>query len=399
MLERLFAQRVGSVPRSFIREILKVTSQPNVISFAGGLPNPELFPVEEFRESANRILSNHGQAALQYTTTEGYPPLRRFIAERYREKKGLIVRPEDILITTGSQEGLDLAGKVFLDREDVVLLERPSYLGAIQAFSAYQPSFAAVELDEDGINISALERELDSRPTKLFYTVPNFQNPSGITYSREKRESFARVMSSRNTAVIEDDPYGELRFLGSDLPNLKNLLPESCILLGSFSKIVSPGIRIGWMVAPESAMRALVTFKQGTDLHTGNLDQRILFDYLSHTDLDAHIDKIRAAYRIQRDAMVTLLEAHCPEGVTFTRPEGGMFVWVTLPENASAMELFERAIKEQVAFVPGDAFHIGGSGKNSLRLNFSSTSPDRIETGLVKLTRVMKDYLAEIGKP
>lgn len=400
MGEYAFAKRTRSVQRSFIREILKVTEEPEIISFAGGLPNPRLFPVEEFRAAASTVLASHGDRALQYSTTEGYPPLRELIAERYRTRKGLSVDASNILVTNGSQQGLDLLGKVFIDPGDPVVLERPSYLGAIQAFALYEPEFRTVELEVGGPSTPQLARALDSRsdgsgrPAKLFYAVPNFQNPSGISYARERREEVAGIIRGSRSVMVEDDPYGELRFIGEDLPPVAAGLGEQAVLLGSFSKIVAPGIRIGWICAPQAIMEHLITAKQGSDLHSNYLSQRILYQYLSDNDVDDHIREIRAAYGLQRDAMVQMLERHCPSEVSWTRPEGGMFLWLTLPERIDAMELFERAIKEKVAFVPGAPFYVDGGGSRTLRLNFSNSDVARIEAGIIRLSKAISEMLA-----
>ncbi len=391
-----FATRTRAIKRSFIREILKVTEEPDVISFAGGLPNPSLFPVQEFSAAAAKVLAAEGERALQYSTTEGFPPLREFIAKRYRERKGLAVQASSILITNGSQQGLDLLGKIFLDPGDLVLIERPAYLGAIQAFALYEPEFHTVLLEEDGPDLESLAEELATggRGPKLFYTVPNFQNPSGISYGRDKRAAVGRLLAGSDTVAVEDDPYGELRFLGEDLPMLAGSLGDRAVLLGSFSKIVAPGIRLGWVCAPEAVMQRLVTAKQGSDLHSNYFSQRVLYQYLCDNDLDAHIGRIRAAYGAQREAMVKMLELHCPPEVRWTRPEGGMFLWLTLPERLDAMELFERAIKERVAFVPGAPFYVDGGGSTTLRLNFSNSDLARIETGIIRLSKAMKELLA-----
>ncbi len=392
-----FAARTRAIKRSFIREILKVTDEPDVISFAGGLPNPRLFPVAEFASAAAKVLSTEGERVLQYSTTEGFAPLREHIAKRYRERKGLAVRASDILITNGSQQGLDLLGKIFLDPGDRVLLERPAYLGAIQAFSLYEPEFRSVRLEEDGPDLRSLAEELrpGGQEPKLFYAVPNFQNPSGISYSREKRAAVAALLTESKAVTVEDDPYGEIRFLGEDLPMLSGSLGGRAVLLGSYSKIVAPGIRLGWICAPEAIMERLVTAKQGSDLHSNYFSQWVLYQYLCDNDLETHIARIRSAYGAQRDAMVRMLELHCPPEVTWTQPEGGMFLWLTLPRQLDAMELFERAIKERVAFVPGAPFYVDGGGSTTLRLNFSNSDLGRIETGIVRLSKAIGELLAK----
>ncbi len=307
-----FADRMGSVHKSFIREILKVTQDPSIISFGGGLPNPSSFPILEISEAAEKVLRASGEDALQYSTTEGYLPLREIIAERYA-RRGLKVSPHNILITSGSQQGIDLTGKVFINKGDPVLVEKPTYLATLQAYGLYEPEFRSIPLQEDGPDLAALEREL-AAGVKMFYAVPNFQNPTGITYSLEKRRAVARLLDQYDTVFIEDDPYGEIRYMGEDLPPVKSFLERS-VLLGSFSKIVSPGMRLGWLVAPDDIMDKVIVAKQATDLHTNYFIQRVVHRYMADNDVDAHIAKIKALYRKQRDSMVTAIEAHFPAGV------------------------------------------------------------------------------------
>lgn len=394
-MSNLFADRMAKTHKSFIREILKVTEDPKVISFAGGLPNPKLFPVQEVIEASAKVLAEDGENVLQYSTTEGYLPLREYIAERYLKKKRFRVSPDEILITNGSQQGLDLIGKVFLNREDRVVIERPGYLGAIQAFGVYEPIFEPISLLEDGIDIDLLGEAVNSDGIKLFHAVINFQNPSGITYSKEKRLALADIFRGRSAILVEDDPYGELRFMGEDLPSMRKYLEDNVILLGSFSKIVSPGLRLGWICAKKDVMEKIIVAKQASDLHSSSLSQRIVFRYSTDHDIDKHIRKIREAYRRQRDLMVSMIEKHFPDEVEFTKPEGGMFLWVTLPENLSSLRLFDLAKKENVAFVPGNAFYVDGGGNNTLRLNFSNSDEERIEKGIKLLAGAIKKLLME----
>ncbi len=384
----IFADRMTSVHRSFVREILKVTEDPEIISFAGGLPNPKCFPVREVAKAAQKVLDDCGEAVLQYSTTEGYLPLREYIAKRYA-RKGVKIRPEEILITNGSQQGLDLIGKVFLNKGDAVVVERPTYLAAIQSFSLFEPVFRSVPLMDDGIDADALANTLGEGKAKLLYSVPNFQNPTGITYSRKRREEVAEAMSRYSTIFLEDDPYGELRFSGEDVPSMKNFLGDNAVLLGSFSKIVSPGIRLGWITAREDIMEKIIIAKQAADLHSNYLSQRIVHQHLIDNDIDRHIAMIRAVYKRQRDLMIKLMEESFPSEVHFTRPEGGMFLWVTLPEGISSLKLFDKAIKEKVAFVPGQAFFSDGSGSNTMRLNFSNCDEEKITQGIERLAKVI----------
>jgi len=383
-----FADRMQSVHKSFIREILKVTEDPSIISFAGGLPNARLFPVQEMARAAQKVLAENGEAALQYSTTEGYLPLREYIAGRYA-RSGLNVDPDDILITNGSQQGLDLLAKAFLDRGDGVLVERPTYLAALQSFGLFQPVFHSLTLHEDGVDIPQLEKALHEHHPKIFYSVPTFQNPTGITYSMDKRREAAEALDGQDAIFIEDDPYGELRFRGQSLPPMKSLLGDGSVLLGTFSKIISPGVRLGWMVASPEIMEKAIIAKQASDLHSSCLIQRVVHQYLLDNDIDQHISRIRAAYGSQRDLMVKMIEDLFPKEVKYTRPEGGMFLWLTMPEGISSLDLFHRAIKEKVAFVPGQAFFADGSGDNTMRLNFSNSDEEKIEEGMRRLSKVV----------
>jgi len=384
-----FAERMKKTPKSFIREILKVTENPAIISFAGGLPNPSLIDVDGITRAAAHVLTEDGKTALQYSTTEGYLPLREFIADRYKKRLGLSVSPAEILITNGSQQCLDLIGKIFIDKGDHVAIERPGYLGAIQAFSLYEPVFHPILLHEDGPDIAMLNAILSEFPVKLFYGVPNSQNPSGVTYPDKRRREIADTLQDHGTVFVEDDAYGELRFSGSAMPSMRKFLPDRTIITGSFSKILSPGMRMGWIVAPEPIMEQLVIAKQASDLHSNYLCQRIASRYLADSDIDTHIAKIQAAYKAQCDCMTASIRESFPESVTYTRPNGGMFVWVTLPDGVSSMEVFEQALKENVAVLPGIPFYIDGGGTNTLRLNFSNSTEEKIREGIGKLGRVI----------
>ena len=384
------AKRLVNTQKSFIREILKVAQDPNVISFAGGLPNPKFFPVEPLQAAANKVLENDGANVLQYAPTLGYKPLREFIAQRYAEKCNLEIDPDLILITNGSQQGLDLVGKMLLDPGDEVILESPSYLGGIQAFSLYEPTFKTVTLQKDGVDINQLKTATASNRAKLFYALPNFQNPSGITYSARKRAETARILGENNVFFIEDDPYRELRFLGENLPTLTSYNRDKSFLLGSFSKIVAPALRMGWIATTPELLDKLIVVKQAADLHSNYITQRILHQYLIDNDLDAHVQVIKTAYRRQRELMVEMLRELFPSDIQFTLPEGGMFLWVTLPENISTMDVFNKAAERNVVFVPGAPFYVDGGGKNTLRLNFSNTDEERIEEGMMRLAHALQ---------
>ena len=388
-MKDLFADRMLKIPRSFVREILKVTENPDIISFAGGLPNPISFPHKDIAEAAAVVLNDSSNEALQYSSTEGYKPLRNYIADRYCGA-GLDIKPDQILMINGSQQGLDLIGKIFLNRGDVMLIERPTYLAAIQSFGFYEPNFVSIPLLNDGVDLQILKNKLETLNPKLFYSIPNFQNPTGITYSRKKREKIGEIFNQSSTIFVEDNPYGEIRFIGNDLPCVKTYLNNS-ILLGSFSKIVSPGIRLGWIVADDEIMKHLITAKQASDLHSNILTQMIVHRYLKGYDVETHLKLIRKMYRTQRDCMVAMIKKYFPLDVKYTKPEGGMFLWVTLPVGMSSMELFEAAIDENVAFVPGEAFYSENPEKNTLRLNFSNSDEKRIQEGIKRLGHAIKN--------
>lgn len=377
--QNLFADRVNHVPQSFIREILKVASNPAITSFAGGLPNPAFFPVKELEQASVRVFQQEGMQALQYTSTEGYYPLRKYISQRYRQRYNLDIPPEQILITNGSQQALDLIGKIFINPGDQVLMERPTYLGALQCLSMFQPKFQEVHLNTDGIDIEDLEEQLWSNPIKLFYGIPNFQNPTGIRYSAEIRKQATQVLSRYNTLVVEDDPYGDIFFDGEELQPLYSYMPEKTILLGSFSKSIAPGLRLGWMIANEEIIHKATIMKQASDLHSGNLTQHILYRFLTEHSLDAHIKKIQDVYRFQRDTMISCLKQYFPAAIEFTYPQGGMFAWVTLPEEITARELLTKAIEQNIIFVPGDAFYAHKPNTQTLRLNYSN-----VEEGVMR---------------
>ena len=391
-----FAERMNHVQKSFIREILKITENPDVISFAGGLPNPDSFPIKEIQQASEKVLADYGSSVLQYSSTEGYLPLREYIAERYYQRFGLSVEADEILITSGSQQALDLIGKIFLNKGDQVVLERPGYLGAIQAFSIFEPEFQSVALNDDGIDLNQLADTLKVHNPKLFYTVPNFHNPSGVTYSAENREKIAELLKQQQTILIEDDPYSELRFIGEDLPPIKKFLGDQSIMLGSFSKIVAPAMRLGWICAQGELMEKLIIAKQAADLHTNYYSQRIVHQFLIDNDLEDHIEKIKQMYKQKRECMVQMIKKYFPKEVKSTQPEGGMFLWVTLPEGMSSLDLFNLAAKENVAFVPGDPFYVNGKNVNTLRLNYTNSSEEMIEEGIKRLAKVIKQMLNHV---
>lgn len=389
-----FSARMAGVRRSYIREILKVTQNPEIISFAGGLPSPDHFPAEAFARAAKDVLTDSGPQALQYSITEGYPALREFISARYKSQWSMDIPPDNILITTGSQQGLDLLAKVMLDVGDEVLIERPGYLGAIQAFSLYGAAFRTASLTPHGVDLNELETQLKARP-KLFYAVPSFQNPSGTTYDVHTRREVARLIEKSDTILVEDNPYGELRFKGEAVPPVRAFLDgDRMALMGSFSKIASPGMRIGWIATGQELMQRLVTAKQASDLHTSIFTQRVLHRFLETNDLDAHIAVIRKAYGERRDVMVDVIKREFPAEVRCTEPEGGMFLWGELPKDVDSEEVFNKAIANKVAFVPGRPFFVDGTD-NAFRLNFSNSTPERIEEGITRMGRCLREVMAK----
>jgi len=381
---------------SEIREILKLTQRPGMISFAGGLPAAELFPVEEMGEVVQEVLERDGHAALQYSTTEGDPALRGAVARRMNRILGTSVEPDQILITSGSQQGLDLSGKLFLDEGDAVLCESPTYLGAINAFRGYEPRFVEVPTDEDGMIIRELERCLAEHDLiKLAYVVPDFQNPTGRTWSLERRKAFLELVARHGIPVLEDNPYGELRFDGQAVPSLKALDEHGLVVfLGTFSKTFCPGLRIGWLAAEPELREKYVMIKQGVDLHTSTLGQRLIAVYLERFGLDADTTRIRGAYRRRRDAMLRAMDESFPPGVRYNRPRGGMFLWVELPEGVNARTVLERSLERGVAFVPGGSFFPNGGHENTMRLNFTAMPEERIVEGVRRLTAALHEVMA-----
>jgi 2-aminoadipate transaminase len=412
--ERRYAQRTQRMGSSTIRELLKLTENPDIISFAGGLPAPELFPVEEFRAATERVLSRYGSRALQYSTTEGYPPLREFIVHKM-SRYGIQTTVDNVLITSGSQQALDLIGKVLLNSGDLILTERPTYLGALQAWRAYQAEFVSVDVDDDGLDTSKLEAALCAGPN-FMYILPNFQNPAGVTLSLPRRQALVQTADRYGIPIIEDDPYGELRFEGEHLPPLvvqdadyvsaqangrsnRGLSGGNVIYLSTFSKTLAPGLRLGWLVAPTEVTSRCVMAKQGTDLHTATFTQMVAYEVARDGFLEQHVRLIRKVYHERRDMMLAAMERYFPVGIRWTRPKGGLFLWVVLPEALDAAVVLKKAVESKVAFVPGVAFHPDGRGHNTLRLNFSNAQPAQIETGIRRLGRVLEAEMAELYVP
>jgi DNA-binding transcriptional MocR family regulator len=392
------ARRMQKIKASEIRELLKLTQLPDMISFAGGLPAPETFPVEDFRVAMDRMIETQGRRALQYSTTDGDADLREAIAERMNRTRGTQVTAGEILITSGSQQGLDISGKILLDEGDVVLCESPTYMGAIQAFVPYAPRFIEIPTDDDGMQLDELEAVLGREDrVRMIYVIPDFQNPSGRTWSLERRKGLIELANRFTVPVIEDSPYGELRFEGEDIPSIKSLDTEGLVVhLGTFSKTFCPGLRVAWLAAEPELRRKYELVKQGTDLHTSTLTQLVVLEYLNRFDIDANIQAIRDLYKQRREVMLECMDEMMPEGVRYTRPQGGMFLWLELPEGAEARVVLERCLKEKVAFVPGSSFFPNGGHENTLRVNYSVSNPEKIRIGMEKMARVIREYLGEM---
>jgi 2-aminoadipate transaminase len=387
---------------SAIRELLKLTENPAVISFAGGLPAPDVFPVEEFNAACERVLKDWGAQALQYGSTEGYLPLREMIA-RHTERYGISVSPENIVITSGSQQALDLIGKVFINPGDRILVEEPTYLGALQAWNAYGAEYVTVPMDENGMVTSALENALRSG-VKFIYVLPNFQNPTGVTLALERRKQLIEIADRYGVPIIEDDPYGQLRYEGENLPSIVTLDNEfrnngsneyrgNVIYLSTFSKTLAPGLRLAWVIAPAQVIRKLVQAKQGADLHTATFNQIVAFEVGRGGFLDRHIWLIRRIYGERRNIMLDAMEELFPPGVQWTKPQGGLFLWGMLPKGMDTTEVFKFAVERNVAFVPGTSFYALGGGENTMRLNFSYSNPDQIQIGIERLANVLKEMI------
>ena len=385
------SERARKLTSSAIRELLKITERPEVISFAGGLPSPAAFPVEEIRTAADRILRDSPTAALQYSATEGYMPLREWVAARH-STPGAPIAPSQVLITTGSQQALELLGKVLIDTGSRVLVETPTYLGALQSFSLYEPEFVSLPTDDHGLVPEALTATL-TQGARLLYAQPNFQNPTGRRLPLERRQALAALAMRSSFPVIEDDPYGALCYRGEPLPTLLSMAPQHVVHLGSFSKILAPGLRVGYIIAPAGLHFKLVQAKQATDLHTPSLNQQIVHEVVRNGFLDNHIPKVRSMYRAQCDAMLAALERDMPKSVTWNQPEGGMFIWLQLPPGIDSTELLAAALKENVAFVPGGPFYAtpasAADSSRTLRLSFVTVPAEKIAVGIERLGKLL----------
>lgn len=392
-MEYKFAERMSGMQASAVREILKVTQRPEVISFAGGLPAPELFPVEEISKVCTEVCATEGRKILQYATTEGRPTLRAKIAARMNRNYKTSLTADNILITTGSQQNLDMAGKIFLDKGDVVLMESPTYLAAINAFKAYQPEFKEVPTDDKGMIPEELDKILAATPNvKLIYVIPDFQNPTGICWSLERRKAFMEVVSKYEIPVLEDNPYGELRYEGETLPSLQSLDTKELVMdMGTFSKTFCPGLRIGWLAAPVKLMKEFVKVKQSADLHTSAFDQAIIDRYMDEYSLDEHVREINKLYKHRRDLLLNTMKETFTDGTTWTHPEGGLFLWLTFPEGVSARKVFDKCIEKNVAGVLGEFFYPNAKNDRHMRINYSNMPDDRIVEGVRRMAEALKE--------
>lgn len=389
--ETRFAKRTERVKSSAIREILKLTQQPGVISLAGGLPAPELFPLEAAEQACSRLLREHGKEALQYSTSEGHPPLREWIAATLPKTNA-----DEVLITSGSQQGLDLAAKLLVDPGDTVLVESPTYLGALQAFNPYEPRYVSVPVDESGMQVDRLEELLKQKP-KFIYALPNFQNPSGSQLGLERRTTLVKLAAEYRVPILEDDAYHHLNFQEGIMPTLYELdktlgSGNNVVYMSTFSKTLAPGLRVAWTVGPAEVIRKLVQLKQGADLHTATLNQMLAFE-LATTVFESQVARIRRTYRARRDVMQEALNQTMKGKARWNTPQGGMFFWLTLPAHLDASRLLEHAVRHKVAFVPGEPFHAGGGGKNTLRLSFSYPTPENIREGIARLSESLEEIV------
>jgi 2-aminoadipate transaminase len=385
-----FSERAQQLQSSFIREILKITQRPEIISFAGGLPSPATFPVERMKAAYDKVLSENGKVALQYGPTDGYAPLREWIANSLSTEGSKIV-PEQILMVSGSQQALDLLGKILIDEGSRVLVETPSYLGALQAFSVYRPEFKSVATDDHGLVPSSIDAV--AQGARLLYSLPNFQNPTGRTLSVERRLELVETCARLGVPLIEDDPYGALSYKGEPMPKMVAMNPDGVVYMGSFSKVLTPGIRLGYVCAPLPLVRRLELAKQAADLHTAQLTQMVVYEVIKDGFLDQHIPTIRTLYGNQCQVMLDAMAEHFPAGVTWTKPEGGMFIWVTLPKQIDAMKLLDQSLAARVAFVPGAPFYANEPETNTLRLSFVTVPPERIREGIAILGKLIADML------
>ena len=386
------ARHVTKLEASIIREILKISSKPGVINFAGGLPAPELFPLEDMKWATEKAIEEFGPDAVQYSLSRGITPLRELIAER-ATRRGTRTSVDNIQITAGGQQGIELVARAFIEPGDYILTENPTYVGALQAFNYYRARYTTVEMDHEGMIIEQVKKRIEKYRPKLIYTVSNFQNPTGITMTLERRRALVDLAVSYDIPIIDDNPYGDIRFAGEHVPTLKSYGGDEVVAIRTFSKILAPGLRVGWMNGPADIMSHFEKVKQCTDLHTNTLCQAIIYEFVKAGKLEPHIEKIKANYREKRGLMLETIEQTFPEGAKWTRPEGGLFLWIELPEHVSAKDLLPRAVEKKVAYVYGEPFFPNGGGENTLRLNFATAGHDDIVQGITRLAELLKENI------
>ena len=390
-----FSKRVPADGTDAVGAILKAAADPKIISFAGGLPAPELFPVEGMKEATDKVYAEHGQQALQYGAAKGVTELRELILKRVKEKENIAAKLENVMVTTGSEQAIDLVGKAFVNPGDTVLVEEPTYLCALDVFRSYGANFVSVPMDDDGMKMDALEEALKAHPeTALVYTVPNFQNPTGRTMPAERRKKFAELAAKYDVPVLEDNPYGDIRFAGEHVPSVKSFDHAGKVFyMSTFSKILAPGFRLGWLVADPKVIEKLTVLKQSADLHTDNLVQYVVTEFFKENDVDAHVKEISDLYGKRKQLMIDGIKKYFPKDVKYTDPEGGMFLWVEVPGVTDTVELFKQCLEHNVAFVPGDPFFAGKPQPGTFRLNYSNMQEDQIEVGLKRLGEALSQAL------
>lgn len=393
-MEVRFSERAMGLKASEIRELLKLAEMPEIISFAGGLPAPELFPVKEMEEISQKVLEKDGRLALQYSSTEGFAPLREIIAKERMAPAGVNVSANDIAVTSGSQQGLEFSARIFVNEGDTIICESPSYLGAINAFKAYRPNFVEIPMDDNGMIVDELEKALKANPnTKMIYTIPDFQNPTGRTMSDDRRKRVAELAAEYKVPVIEDNPYGDLIFEGKRHPSIKSFDKEGWVVyLGTYSKTFCPGLRIGWICAAPQILEKYIIVKQGADLQCSSFDQRLTASFMKAHDLNEHIEKIKVVYKNRRDLMIDSIKKYFPEGIKYTFPTGGLFTWVELKEGLDAADVLKEALKENVAYVPGGSFFPNGGHPNFFRMNYSCMDEEKIVEGIKRLGKVLAKF-------
>ncbi|MGG5333020.1 PLP-dependent aminotransferase family protein [Enterococcus sp. AZ163] len=391
-----YSTKVPTSDTDAVGDLLRVAANPEIISFAGGLPAPELFPVEKIQAAANQVFQEKGMTALQYGSSKGIPELRKIVVERLKQD-GITVDEEQIMISTGSQQVLDLTSKMFINEGDTVIVEQPTYLCALDVFKSYEANLVSVEMDENGMKLDMLEEALKANPnTKMIYTIPTFQNPTGRTLSLERRKKLAQLAVDYDVLVLEDNPYGAVRFEGTPLPAIRSFDKTGHVIYTStFSKILAPGLRLGWVVAPLELINKFTIMKQSVDLHSDNLAQYILAAFFENNDIDQHVSKITALYKERKDLMMAAIKKYFPETVTYSQPEGGMFIWIEVPGITDTQELFDRCIQNNVAFVPGEPFYCDEIVPGTFRLNYSNMPAEQIDIGMKRLAEAIDEVLAQ----